>query len=89
MLNPPIADRLPRKIPRSVNVVHKTGLIYDNAHDVGILYLPGDNEVLVSAMVDNIGTQYRKAKAAIADIARILYDEAVEGEKRRTARPAA
>lgn len=86
MLNPPIADRLPRKIPRSVNVVHKTGLIYDNAHDVGILYLPGGNVVLVSALVDHIGSDYRRAKSVISEIAKIVYEEALEAEQRRKAR---
>lgn len=77
MLNPPIGDRLPRRIPNDIDVVHKTGLIHDNAHDVGILYLPGNQPVLVSAFVDNIGVDYRKAKHLIGDIAKILYEETV------------
>ncbi|MEW5692682.1 MAG: serine hydrolase [Candidatus Hydrogenedentota bacterium] len=77
MLNPPIDDRLPRKLPSSIDVIHKTGLIYDNAHDVGILYLPGNQPVIVSALVDNIRSDYRYAKYLIANIARIIYEESV------------
>jgi len=76
MTNPPIDDRLPRYLPPRIDIVHKTGLIYDNAHDVGIIYLPGDQAVLVSAFADNIGTNYMTAKETIASIARIIYEEA-------------
>lgn len=74
MNNPTIGDRLPKKIPAHIDIVHKTGLIRNNAHDVGILYLPGRQPVLVAALTDGFGTQYGKGKTAIADIARIIYD---------------
>jgi beta-lactamase class A len=86
MLNPPIADRLSRHLPRSIDVVHKTGLIFDNAHDVGILYLPGDQPILVAAFVDGIGTDYSAAKLPIARIARILYEEATPPAEREPGR---
>lgn len=76
MLNPPIDDRLPRYLPERIDIVHKTGLIFDNAHDVGIIYLPGEQAVLVSAFADRIGSNYRAAKIPMARIARILYEEA-------------
>lgn len=78
MLNPPIDDRLPRYLPRDIDIVHKTGLIYDNAHDVGIVYLPNRQPILISAFVDGIGSNYRAAKMPIANIARILYEEATD-----------
>jgi len=74
MLNPPISDRIPRFIPKEVDIVHKTGLIYDNAHDVGIIFLPGSQPVLISAFTDNIGTNYLFSKNLIGSIARIIYD---------------
>lgn len=78
MLNPPIDDRIPRYIPRGIDIVHKTGLIHDNAHDVGILYLPNRQPVLISAFVDGIGANYMAAKMPIARIARVLYEEATD-----------
>ncbi len=86
MLNPPINDRLPRHLPARIDVVHKTGLIFDNAHDVGILYLPGRQPVLVSAFADRIGTRYMDAKQALASIARVLYEEATPRSARETGR---
>lgn len=86
MLNPPIADRLSRHLPRTIDVVHKTGLIFDNAHDVGILYLPGEQSVLVAAFVDGIGADYRAAKLPIARIARILYEEATPPDEHEPGR---
>jgi beta-lactamase class A len=76
MLNPPIDDRIPRYLPRGIDIIHKTGLIHDNAHDVGIIYLPGNQTILISAFADSIGDDYRSAKIPIARIARILYEEA-------------
>jgi beta-lactamase class A len=76
MLNPPIDDRIPRYLPRGIDIIHKTGLIHDNAHDVGIVYLPGNQAVLISAFADSIGNDYRSAKIPIARIARVLYEEA-------------
>ena len=76
MLNPPIDDRLPRYLPERIDIAHKTGLIYDVAHDVGLIYLPGDQTILVSAFADRLGSNYRSAKIPMAQIARILYEEA-------------
>ncbi len=78
MLNPPIDDRIPRYLPRGIDIVHKTGLIYDNAHDVGIIYLPNRQPILISAFVDGIGSDYMSAKMPVARIARILYEEATD-----------
>jgi len=76
MLNTYVDDRLQRYLPRGIDISHKTGLINDNAHDVGIIYLPGNQAVVVSALVDGIGSDYMSAKRPIAQIARILYEEA-------------
>ncbi|HOK41102.1 MAG TPA: class A beta-lactamase-related serine hydrolase [bacterium] len=77
MLNPPIADRIPRYLPASVDVVHKTGLIYDNTHDAGIMFL-GDNQVIViSVFVDNIGANYKIGKHIIGKIAEMVYEESI------------
>lgn len=76
MLNTHVDDRLQRYLPRGIDIAHKTGLISDNAHDVGIIYLPGNQAVIVAALVDGIGSDYMSAKRPIAQIARILYEEA-------------
>lgn len=76
MLNTYVDDRIQRWLPPGIDVVHKTGLIHDNAHDVGIIFLPNNQAVVIAAMVDGIGTNYMAAKRPIAQIARILYEEA-------------
>jgi beta-lactamase class A len=66
-----VRDRLPRYLPRGVVVAHKTGLMKDACHDVGILY--GRNHDYVIAVLTTEFGSYGQAKQAIGRIARAVY----------------
>ena len=66
-----VRDRLPRYLPRGVVVAHKTGLMKDACHDVGILY--GRNHDYVVAVLTSEFGSYTQAKQAIGQIGRAVY----------------
>jgi beta-lactamase class A len=66
-----VRDRLPRYLPRGVVVAHKTGLMKDACHDVGILY--GANHDYVVAVLTTEFGSYAQAKQAIGQIGRAVY----------------
>jgi beta-lactamase class A len=66
-----INDRLPRLLPRSTRVAHKTGELPGLTHDVGIIYGPAGPFVLA------VLTEWRTGgapSATIARLARQIYD---------------
>ena len=66
-----VNDRIPRYLPRSVTVAHKTGLENKVCHDAGILYT-GKGNVLVSVLTEG-NTGAIIAKRMIARIAAFVY----------------
>jgi len=66
-----VRDRLPRYLPRGVVIAHKTGLMKDACHDVGILY--GRNHDYVVAVLTSEFGSYTQAKQAIGQIGRAVY----------------
>jgi beta-lactamase class A len=66
-----VRDRLPRYLPPGVVVAHKTGLMKDACHDVGILY--GRNHDYVVAVLTSEFGSYTQAKQAIGLIGRAVY----------------
>ncbi len=66
-----VRDRLPRYLPQDVVVAHKTGLMKDACHDVGILY--GRNHDYVIAVLTTEFGSYTQAKQAIGQIGRAVY----------------
>jgi beta-lactamase class A len=66
-----VRDRLPRYLPKGVVVAHKTGLMKDACHDVGILY--GRNHDYVIAVLTTEFGSYTQAKQAIGQIGRAVY----------------
>jgi beta-lactamase class A len=66
-----VRDRLPRYLPPSVPIAHKTGLMKDACHDVGILY--GSNHDYVIAVLTTEFGSFTQAKQAIGQIGRAVY----------------
>jgi beta-lactamase class A len=66
-----VRDRLPRYLPQGVVIAHKTGLMKDACHDVGILY--GRNHDYVVAVLTSEFGSYTQAKQAIGQIGRAVY----------------
>jgi beta-lactamase class A len=66
-----VNDRIPRYLPRSVIVAHKTGLENKVCHDAGILFT-GKGDVLVSVLTEG-NTGAIIAKRMIARIAAFVY----------------
>jgi beta-lactamase class A len=81
-----VRDRLPRYLPRGVVLAHKTGLMKDACHDVGILY--GRNHDYVIAVLTTDFGSYGQAKQAIGRIGRAVYQYDA-GEKITTPQTAA
>ena len=66
-----VRDRLPRYLPAGVVIAHKTGLMKDACHDVGIIY--GRNHDYVVAVLTSEFGSYTQAKQAIGQIGRAVY----------------
>ncbi len=80
------ANRLRGLLPRGTRLAHKTGTIGRILDDVGIIYLPdGLGRVAISVFTLADEPDGERAEAAIADLARTVYDffifNAPAGEK--------
>ncbi len=64
-----IADRLARSIPKDWPIGHKTGLMRDSCHDVGIVFSP-TNDYIICALTQDIRS-FRRAKGFISEISYI------------------
>lgn len=64
-----INDRLPVSIPKSWQIGHKTGLMRNSCHDVGIIFSP-TNDYLICALTSDIHN-YRRAKSFISEISHL------------------
>ena len=80
-----VRDRLPRYLPKGVVVAHKTGLMKDACHDVGILY-GRNHDYVVAVLTTGFGT-FTQAKQAIGQIGRAVYQ--YDAGERLTLPPAA
>ncbi|HWR98179.1 MAG TPA: serine hydrolase [Candidatus Methanoperedens sp.] len=66
-----VRDRLPRYLPPGVVIAHKTGLMKDACHDVGIIY--GRNHDYVIAVLTTQFGSFTEAKQAIGQIGRAVW----------------
>lgn len=67
--------RLLGRLPRGTTVAHKTGSQYTKVCDLGIIVLPDETPLVVTACTD--GGSVPDAEAAIAQVARAAYDLAL------------
>jgi beta-lactamase class A len=89
LLRQRVNDRLPRLLPDSVQVAHKTGNLPGVVNDVGILYGPSST-VVVAVLVSDTSDE-TSAATAIAQIGAAAYsyfDDEPEVEGRPTVLPA-
>lgn len=71
--------RIPRLLPNSVRVLHKTGTIAGVVNDAGILELPNGRTVVVVVLVSQVGSgQSSRAERVIADVALAAYQVAAK-----------
>jgi beta-lactamase class A len=68
-----VKDRIPKKLPHSTVVAHKTGLEKGVCHDVGIVYTKKGN-FLIAALTRHKSKTARDAKNLIADISLDTYN---------------
>jgi beta-lactamase class A len=66
-----VRDRLPRYLPPGVVIAHKTGLMKDACHDVGIIY-GRDHDYVVAVLTTEFGS-FTQAKQAIGQIGRAVW----------------
>ncbi len=68
-------SRIPRDLPPSARVFHKTGTICGIVNDVGIIEISKDNHIAIAVLVRNIKEgKAQKASQIIARLARTSYD---------------
>lgn len=67
-----IADRIPRYLPRYLEIAHKTGLMNKVCHDAGIIF-SDKGDILICVLTSNINTKI--AKRIIGAIAYKTYAE--------------
>jgi len=68
-------DRIPRYLPDSVVVAHKTGEIGFTINDAGIIY-EGKSHIVITifALKANVNVSDEETKNRMAEIARVIYD---------------
>ncbi len=73
LINQKINDRLPKYLPKTVIVAHKTGLEKGALHDAGIVFLP-QREYLICILTQK-NKNYKRAKEFIAHISKVVFKE--------------
>lgn len=68
-----IEDRIPKLLPDSTNVYHKTGDAIGSIHDVGIVK-QDDIVFFVGVMTTDVGDHEEETKITIAKIAKLIFD---------------
>jgi len=68
-----IEDRIPKLLPKSAIVYHKTGDAVGSIHDVGIVK-QDDTAFFVGVMTTDVGNQEKETKNTIAKIAKKIFD---------------
>lgn len=73
--------RLKGKLPKEVNVAHRTGTSFTNnagmtgaINDYGIIELPGKKRIYIAVFVHDTYETFENSEAIIADIAKTAYD---------------
>ncbi|MDP2922841.1 MAG: serine hydrolase [Candidatus Omnitrophota bacterium] len=72
LLKQKMRDRIPRYLPRSVDVAHKTGLEKGVVHDAGIIF-SSKSDCLVCVLTKRV-KKYSKAKKFIANLSLLTYN---------------
>jgi beta-lactamase class A len=66
-----VNDRIPRSLPDSLTIAHKTGTLRDTASDCGIIFCP-EGDFIVCVLTSDI-KNYRSAKRFISSVAEQAY----------------
>jgi beta-lactamase class A len=66
-----VNDRIPRRLPDSLDIAHKTGLLSGTVSDVGIVFAP-ESDFIICVLTNHI-RDYRSAKRFISDVAFCTY----------------
>jgi beta-lactamase class A len=67
-----VKDRIPRLLPRGLDIAHKTGSLRDTISDVGIVFAP-QGDFIICVMTGDI-TSYKIAKRFISKVAKDIYN---------------
>jgi beta-lactamase class A len=64
-------EKIPKYLPKSVQIAHKTGELDDYSHDAGIIYTL-NNRYIISILAKN--TDREKANEDIAKLSKAIYE---------------
>ncbi len=73
LLDQRFKDKIPRYLPSTLKIAHKTGWINGIDHDVAIVYLTPDHPYILVVLTKGIENHVR-AQKLIADISKLVYD---------------
>lgn len=73
LLDQRFKDKIPRYLPSTLKIAHKTGWINGIDHDVAIVYLTPDHPYILVVLTKGIENHVR-AQKLIADISKLIYD---------------
>jgi beta-lactamase class A len=72
-------DEIPAGLPAGTRVAHKTGQITGHLHDAAIVYPARRGPYVLVVLTRDIADE-KVARALIADISRLVYEHAMQGE---------
>jgi beta-lactamase class A len=67
-----VKDRIPRLLPRGLDIAHKTGSLRDTISDVGIVFAP-QGDFIICVITGDI-TSYKLAKRFISRVSKDIYN---------------
>ena len=73
LLGQKLNSRLPRYLPESVKVAHKTGELDQFRHDAGIVFLPNGYSYIIVVMSKDSG-QDSESSEVVARVSRAAYE---------------
>jgi len=73
LLDQRFKDKIPRYLPSTLKIAHKTGWINGIDHDVAIVYLTPDHPYILVVLTKGIENHVR-AQKLIADVSKLVYD---------------
>ena len=73
LTNSDFEDRLPKNLPKSATVYHKTGDGLGIIHDVGLIEM-GENVYYLGIMTSDVGDNEKTTKETIAQISKAVFD---------------
>jgi beta-lactamase class A len=83
LLRQQLNQRLPRYLPPTVAVGHKTGTFYTSRNDAGIIYLPDGQRIVIATF-----SVMKRARAEADPLQSVPYIDGVDGAMGRIARSA-